>query len=99
MRLEDLQAGALVRLTPGTDPVTVVSTQWSGSDVVQLVFRDSQGNLREQDVFRLAVVQVEGDTAAAPIYVSGYDFGKPGFAQTSSTYPLASLLAHGSRPK
>ena len=52
MRLEELQAGALVRLTPGTEPVTVVSTQWSGSDVVQLVFRDSQGNLREQVVFR-----------------------------------------------
>lgn len=48
------------------------------------------------DKFRLAIVQVEGDTQTKPVYVKNYDFGKPGFAQTSSTYPLHSLLKHAS---
>jgi len=54
--------------------------------------------LNEPDRFRLALVVVEAGTAQSPVYVQGFDFGQPGFAQTSSTYSLGSLLARGGMP-
>ncbi len=54
--------------------------------------------LNEPEKFRLAVVVVDGGQAGSPVYVQGFDFGQPGFAQTSSTYSLGSLLAHGGVP-
>ena len=54
--------------------------------------------LNEPEQFRLAVVVIEDDKAQEPVYVRGFDFGQPGFAQTSSTYSLQSLLAHGGKP-
>ena len=54
--------------------------------------------LNEPDKFRLAVVLVDGGAAGKPVYVRGFDFGQPGFAQTGSTYSLASLLAQGGNP-
>jgi hypothetical protein len=47
------------------------------------------------DKFLLAVVVVDGEAAKAPVYVKGFDFGDPGFAQTSATYDIASLLRSG----
>ncbi len=91
MKLEDLQAGALVRLTPGTDPVTVVSTQWSGSDVVQLVFRDSQGNLREQVVFRDDEGSMEIQEAGRPWSFDG-DGGLLRLASEAYRFHLAWLF-------
>jgi hypothetical protein len=54
--------------------------------------------LNEPERFRLAVVVVEGGQARSPVYVRDFDFGQPGFAQTSSTYSLTSLLTNGGSP-
>jgi SNF2 family DNA or RNA helicase len=54
-------------------------------------------NVPEQ--FRLAVVLVEDDTPSDPIYVRGFDFGEPGFAQTSASYKLGTILKHGGPPE
>jgi hypothetical protein len=54
--------------------------------------------LTEPDRFRLAIVVVEGDRAKPPVYVRRFDFGQPGFAQTRSTFSLATLLAQGGPP-
>jgi len=54
--------------------------------------------LNEPERFRLALVVVEAGQAQKPVYVRDFDFGQPGFAQTSSTYSLASLLASGGNP-
>ena len=51
--------------------------------------------LNEPQRFRLALVVVDNGQAQPPVYVQDFDFGQPGFAQTSSTYSLASLLANG----
>jgi hypothetical protein len=83
-----------------TDPTLFIEVKGriAGADSVTLTANEIRCANNVPETFRLAVVQVEGDTAAAPVYVSGYDFGKPGFAQTSSTYPLHSLLQYGSDP-
>jgi hypothetical protein len=54
--------------------------------------------LNEPEKFRLAIVQVANGQARAPVYVTEFDWGQPGFAQTSSTFSLASLLAQGGDP-
>lgn len=48
--------------------------------------------------FRLALVSVEGDRAAPPVYVSGVDWGLPGFGDTQITKNLQQLLAAGRAP-
>ena len=50
------------------------------------------------DQFRLAMVNVTGDRAAAPVYVSGIDWGSPGFGDTQITKNLQQLLAVGRQP-
>ncbi|HLT37651.1 MAG TPA: DUF3883 domain-containing protein [Enhygromyxa sp.] len=70
----------------------------SVSDQVCLTRNEILCALNEPDKFRLAVVVVEDDRVAPPVYVRGFDFGQPGFEMTSSTYPLATLLAAGRSP-
>jgi len=49
--------------------------------------------------FRLALVSVAGDQATAPVYVSGVDWGLPGFGDTQITKNLQQqLLAAGRAP-
>jgi len=48
--------------------------------------------------FRLALVTVTGDQAAAPVYLSGIDWGVPGFGDTKVTKNLQQLLAAGRAP-
>ncbi len=47
---------------------------------------------------RLAIVQVEGDIAALPRYVSGHDFGEVGFAEIGRMLRLSELLAIAREP-
>lgn len=54
--------------------------------------------LNEPEKFRLAIVQIDGGRAETPVYVRRFDWGQPGFAQTSSTYSLSTLLKRGGRP-
>jgi len=43
-------------------------------------------------------VSVEGDRASAPVYVSGVDWGLPGFGDTQITKNLQQLMAAGRAP-
>jgi len=52
----------------------------------------------QPEQFRLAIVLVDREGAKAPVYVRDYDFGQPGFEQTSATFPLGALLRCGARP-
>jgi SNF2 family DNA or RNA helicase len=71
----------------------------AGADTVTLTKNEILRALNVPERFRLAIVQVENDVAGAPVYVTDYDFGQPGFAQTSSTFSLASLLERGGAPR
>ena len=70
----------------------------AGADQVTLTRTEILCSLNKPDRFRLAIVIVDGDQAREPVYVRGFDFGQPSFAQTSSTYSLSKLLAHGGPP-
>ena len=48
--------------------------------------------------FRLALVSVDGERASSPVYVSGVDWGLPGFGDTQITKNLQQLLAAGRAP-
>jgi SNF2 family DNA or RNA helicase len=71
----------------------------AGADSVTLTKNEILRALNVPERFRLAIVQIENDVAGAPVYVTDYDFGQPGFAQTSSTFSLASLLERGGAPR
>ena len=71
----------------------------------QLLFRSNEADLElvgggrnAPHRFRLALVSVEGDRASAPVYVSGVDWGLPGFGDTQITKNLQQLLAAGRPP-
>ncbi|KAB2964425.1 MAG: DUF3883 domain-containing protein [Thermoanaerobaculia bacterium] len=62
MRLEDLTPGATVRGILPDAAVSVVNTQWHGSDTLTLVYRDPSGRVADQLLFRddearLAIVE------------------------------------------
>ena len=62
MKLEDLRPDASVRGILPDAPVTVVSTEWHGSDALTLIYRPPSGRIAEEipyrhDEARLEVVQ------------------------------------------
>jgi hypothetical protein len=61
----------------------------AGADQVTLTRTEILCARNEPERFRLALVLVADGRAAEPVYVQGYDFGQPGFAQTSATFPVA----------
>jgi hypothetical protein len=67
-------------LGPGNDRVTIIRNEL-------LRARNSAA------WHRLAIVQVEGDTAGSPRYISGHDFGEVGFAEIGRMLRLGELLA------
>jgi superfamily II DNA or RNA helicase len=69
-----------------------------GNDSITMTRTEILCALNEPEKFRLAIVVVDEGVARPPVYVQNYDFGQPGFAQTSSLYPLGTLLAKGSGP-
>ncbi|MDY0062452.1 MAG: helicase-related protein [Myxococcota bacterium] len=85
---------------PATGQLVFIEVKGRGPGVDQLTMTRTEVlcGLNEPEKFRLAIVQVEGDQARSPVYVRGFDWGQPGFAQTSSTFSLASLLTHGEGP-
>ena len=70
-----------------------------GADQVTLTTNEIRRANNVPDQFRLAVVLVENDAANDPVYIRDFDFGKPGFAQTSASFRLGSLLQHGGLPE
>jgi len=69
------------------------------ADSVNLTRNEILCALNAPDRFRLAIVLVEDGVAKPPVYVTNFDFGQPGFAQTGATYALKQLLDHGGPPR
>lgn len=69
-----------------------------GADTVTLTINEVNTGRNAPHRFRLALVSVAGDQAAAPVYVSGVDWGLPGFGDTQITKNLQQLLAAGRAP-
>ncbi len=69
------------------------------ADSVNLTRNEILCALNAPDRFRLAIVLVENGVAKPPVYVTNFDFGQPGFAQTGATYALKQLLDHGGPPR
>ncbi len=42
----------------------------------------------------VATIKIYGNIVKNPVYVQGFNFGQPGFAQTSSTFSMTALLEH-----
>ena len=70
----------------------------AGADSVTLTINEVNSGRNVPYQFRLALVTVTGDQAAAPVYVSGIDWGSPGFGDTQITKNLQQLLAVGRAP-
>jgi len=70
----------------------------AGADSVTLTINEVNRGRNVPHQFRLALVAVTGDQAAAPVYVSGIDWGSPGFGDTQITKNLQQLLAVGRAP-
>ncbi len=69
------------------------------ADSVTLTRNEILCALNTPERFRLAVVLVENGVARPPVYVTNFDFGQPGFAQTNATYDLKRILEHGGPPR
>ena len=76
-----------------------VKGRLSHADTVSLTRNEILCALNAPDRFRLAIVLVEDGIAKPPVYVTNFDFGQPGFAQTGATYALKQLLDHGGPPR
>ena len=87
------------RCTDGRLVFIEVKGRANGADQVTLTTNEIRraNNIPEQ--FRLAVVIVENDAGSEPVYVRDFDFGAPGFAQTSATFSLSTLLKYGGPPE
>jgi hypothetical protein len=69
-----------------------------GADSVTLTINEVNTARNSPDRFRLALVSVSGDAASPPIYVSGVDWGTPGFGDISVTKKLDQIQAAGQGP-
>jgi len=69
-----------------------------GADSVTLTINEVNVGRNAPHRFRLALVTVDGDRASPPVYVSGVDWGMPGFGDTQITKNLQQLLAAGRAP-
>jgi hypothetical protein len=69
-----------------------------GADSVTLTINEVNIGRNAPQRFRLALVTVEGDRASSPVYVSGLDWGLPGFGDTQITKNLQQLLVAGRAP-
>ena len=69
-----------------------------GADSVTLTINEVNTGRNAPQRFRLALVTVEGDRASSPVYVSGLDWGLPGFGDTQITKNLQQLLIAGTAP-
>jgi S-DNA-T family DNA segregation ATPase FtsK/SpoIIIE len=69
-----------------------------GADSLTLTYNELKCGYNKPDSFRLAISTVSGDRAAPPRYVSGIDWGRPGFASTGSNFSLSDLLSVAEAP-
>jgi SNF2 family DNA or RNA helicase len=66
MRLEDLTKGATVTGVLPNQVITVIDTQWHGSDVVTLTYRDANGVTGDELIFRDREAELEIVTSSLP---------------------------------
>ncbi len=69
-----------------------------GADSVTLTINEVNTGRNSPHRFRLALVMVDGEQTSPPTYVSGVDWGLPGFGDTQITKNLQQLLAAGRAP-
>ena len=63
-----------------------------GANSVTLTFNELKRGLNSPKSFRLAITTISNDKATEPVYISGIDWGRPGFGDTSVTKNLNQLL-------
>lgn len=63
-----------------------------GADAVTVTTNELKCGNNKPDSFRLAISTISGDQASPPRYVSGIDWGRPGFGSTGQNFSLAQLL-------
>ncbi|WP_067473437.1 helicase-related protein [Nocardia amamiensis] len=71
MTLENLTPGAILDGIVPTGPVTVVAVKWYGSDALTLTYRDSQGNVADQLLYRDSEPRLSLRARAAPYSFDG----------------------------
>ena len=71
MRLEDLTKGATVKGILPDRVITVIDTQWHGSDVVTLTYRDTNGVTGDELIFRDRSAELEIVTSSLPWSFNG----------------------------
>ena len=69
-----------------------------GNDRVTITRNELLRARNAMEWHRLAIVQVEGDRAASPRYISGHEFGEVGFAEIGRMLRLSELLAIAREP-
>ena len=71
MRLEDLTKGTIVKGVLPLQLITVIDTQWHGSDVVTLTYRDTNGVTGDELIFRDREAELEIVTSSLPWSFNG----------------------------
>ena len=69
-----------------------------GADSVTLTFNELKCGNNMPKSFRLASSTISGDQASPPRYVSGIDWGRPGFASQGQIFTLSNLLSVAGDP-
>lgn len=64
--LEDLVVGTKVKGIMGDDAVTIVATNWCGSNAVEVFYKDMKGNLGSQILYRDREVELSVETKHLP---------------------------------
>ena len=69
-----------------------------GADSLTLTYNELKCGNNQPEKFRLAISTVSSDRASPPRYVSGIDWGRPGFGSTGSNFSLSDLLSVAEDP-
>ncbi len=69
-----------------------------GAESITLTFNELKRGLNSPENFRLAISTIADGNALEPVYVSGVDWGRPGFGDTAVTKNLSQLLGVAKRP-
>jgi SNF2 family DNA or RNA helicase len=71
MRLEDLTKGATINGVLPNQLITVVEAKWYGSDVIELIYKEANGNIDSELVYRDREHELEIVTSSLPWSFNG----------------------------
>jgi SNF2 family DNA or RNA helicase len=71
MRLEDLTKGATVNGVLPNQLITVVEAKWYGSDVIELIYKEANGNIDSELIYRDREPELEIVTSSLPWSFNG----------------------------